>query len=70
MTARLRILPPRIAVVLRIRGNLACLAAERALQYKDKKYLAEVFAMRVDNYLKMVSEGAEFEIQSRGTNGR
>jgi hypothetical protein len=70
MNDSLRILPPSIAILLRIRGNLACIAAERALDNMDKKYLAEVFAMRVDGYLKAVSEGAQFEIDSRGTNGR
>ncbi len=70
MNANLRILPPRIALTLKVRNNLAWFAAERALRYKDKKFLAEVFAMRVNSYLELVSEGAAFEIQSRGTNGR
>ena len=60
-----RTIPASILCALRVRGNLAyvsAIAVNGAQTPSDRGVYREVFAARVLSFLKIVSEGAAFEI--------
>jgi hypothetical protein len=60
-----RTIPAHILCALRVRGNLAYVSAEAvngAQTPSDRDVYREIFAARVMAFLKIVSEGAVYEI--------
>lgn len=62
-----RVIPCHILVSLRVRGNLAYLSAQcvnRSLKGTNERVVyKEVFAARVEAFLRVINDGAKFEIE-------